>query len=122
LGAVYGTSPGDYTELAWRLGSSRLTQNVRRMIQFFSPSYFQADDDCLDLISECRRRGDAVEELSYFRHSYLRRGVWRYLGIGLCDHRLLKTFDRVAKSSATQPSRAPMPRGRWLENQSSPQS
>lgn len=102
LCAVYGVSPQHYTELVWRLGSSWLTPFVGPVIRFFSSGYFQADDDCVSCICECRRRSEVAEEIRSFRHSYLRRGIWRYLGVGLSGRRLLKAFDRVAIANAAQ--------------------
>ena len=89
-----------YTELAWRLGSSRLTNVFRPLLQFLSPTYFQADDDCLDAIAECHLRSDVLEEIRRFEFSYLRRGVWRYFGVGLSGYRLLKEFDRLITTTA----------------------
>ena len=124
LCVVYGASPHDYTELAWRLGASRWTPIFRPIILFCSPDYFHADEGCLDLIYDCRRRSDVVGEVRSFRHSYRHRGGWRYLGVGLSGRRRLKAFHRVAIASAAQSTLAgiSISENRQPVNQSSPQS
>jgi len=106
LCAAFNVPVQNYYELAWRLGSTVLTHAVRPLIRSMSPAYFQADDDCLRAIAECRRRREVLEEIRGFKSSYLRRGLWRYLGVGLSERRLLKLFDYVVSVNAGSPGGA----------------
>lgn len=85
-----------FSELVWRLCSSWLTRCLRPLILRITPHYFQADDACLDLVADCRRRWEIVDAVHILRVSYLRHGFWRYLGIGLNGEKLLKLVDKIA--------------------------
>ena len=115
LCAHHGVPISAFSELAWRLCSSRLTRCLRPTILFFAPRYFQSDDDCLSFAAECRRKQDLVDEVHLFHASYLRRGLWRHFGIGLSGRRILVLFDKVTAEQASdvriEPGRKPDPKG-----------
>lgn len=96
LCALRGVPPCSYSDLAWRLCSSWLTRCLRPLILRFVPRYFQADDDCLDLVAECRSRWEIDDAVQLLHVSYLRHGFLRYLGIGLNGDKLLRLGDKIA--------------------------
>jgi hypothetical protein len=63
------------------------------LILYFAPRYFDAEDLHLARAADCHWHHEVEEEMKLMRVSYLRRGGWRYLGIGLNGERLLRYFD-----------------------------
>lgn len=91
----YGRSTKNYTGLAWKHGANWPTRLLRPLILIFAPRYFEAEDLHLERAADCRSRHEIVEELGLMRVSYLRRGGWRYLGIGVNGKRLLRHYDSL---------------------------
>jgi hypothetical protein len=89
----HGKSEAFYEVLAWRYGASWPTRALRPLIVYLAPRYFDAEDFHLARASECRWRDEIAEEMHLMRASYLRRGGWRFFGIGLNGARLLRYFD-----------------------------
>jgi len=85
----------DFPALAWRFAAGWPTRCLRRLILFFAPRYFEAEDLHLRRAAECRWRWELADELQLLRVSYLRRGVWRHLGVGLNGERLLRCYDHL---------------------------
>jgi hypothetical protein len=86
-------SPSDFPAVAWRAGASWPTRLLRPVILAFAPRYFEAEDLYLERAADCRWRWELSEEMAQLRVSYLRRGIWRHLGISLNGERLLRVFD-----------------------------
>jgi hypothetical protein len=91
----HGRSVDDFAALAWQYGAGWPTRCLRPLILCFAPRYFEAEDFHLERAADCHRRDEIAEELEYIRVSILRRGFWRYLGIGLNRERLLRHYDRL---------------------------
>ena len=85
----------DYTDLAWRYGAGWPTRFLRPLILCFVPRYFEAEDFSLERAADSHRREEIVEEMQCLRVSILRRGFWRYLGIGLNGNRLVRHYDNL---------------------------
>src|SRR5215204_26848 len=88
----HGQSEAFFKVLAWRYGASWPTRALRPLIVYLAPRYFDAEDLHLKRASECRWRYEIAEEMHLMRVSYLRRGGWRFFGIGLNGARLLRYF------------------------------
>lgn len=85
----------DFAALAWPCGASWPTRCLRPLILYLAPRYFEAEDFHLDRAADCRWRHEVVEEMSLLRVSYLRRGGWRFFGIGLNGDRFLRYYDHL---------------------------
>lgn len=105
-----------FSALAWQHGATWTTRILRSAIVRFAPRYFEAEDLHLERAGECRCRRDVAEEMDFLRVSYLRRGGWRLLGIGVNGARLLRHYDRLIREHAGEPET-----GRPVERRNCPQ-
>jgi hypothetical protein len=110
LCSSHRVSPAEYSALMWRLCATWPTKCLRPIILVFAPRYFEAEDACLDALAQCRWRWEITNEVELLRVSYLRRGFWRYLGIGLQGQRLLRCHDDLIAREVTQSGSQPIPR------------
>ena len=93
MASHHGRPIDDFPALAWKCGASWPTRCLRPLILYFAPRYFDAEDLHLARAADCHWHHEVEEEMKLMRVSYLRRGGWRYLGIGLNGERLLRYFD-----------------------------
>ena len=85
----------DFPRVAWLIGAAWPVRLLRPVILFFAPRYFEAEDVHLERVAGCRRRCELVEEMALLRASFLRRGIWRYLGCGINGDRILRFYDQL---------------------------
>jgi len=95
MGSHHGRPVDDFATLAWQCGASWPTRVLRPLIVDLAPRYFDAEDLHLARASECHYQHEIDEEMQLMRVSYLRRGGWRFFGIGLNGARLLRHYDHV---------------------------
>lgn len=104
-------SANDYARLVWQRGATFQTRLIAPFVRRISHDFFQAEDDCVGAIADCRRRSDVRDEVLLLRSGIRRRGWLRLFGVGLSVRRVMRLFDELAQVD-----------GAWSELSSRPQS
>lgn len=95
-------SPGDYARLVWRRGATLQTRLIARFVRWVWKDSFQAEDDCISAIADCRLRSDVRDEVLSLR-SGMRCHRWlRFFGIGLSGRRIMRLFDELAQTESAR--------------------
>jgi hypothetical protein len=89
-----------FAALAWQVAANWTTRRLRSCILFFAPRYFEAEDLHLSRAADCQWRYEVAEEMHLLRVSFLRRGAWRWFGLGLNGDRSVPYFDHLVAVEA----------------------